>query len=490
MKRSLLAFLAFTLCLGLSQAAYADGTPIAGLKRFKLDNGLELFVLENHQVPLARIQITFRCGSITQTPETVGLFHLYEHMLFKGNSKYATETEFSAAMTQLGVAEWNGGTSTEYVTYYFTVPSDKTEAGLEFWSYAVREPLFEDDELEIEKSVVINEINGFLSDPDQVYSAAMDKRLFSAYPWRRDIGGYEAVVASATSDTLRAIQNAFYIPNNAAIFVGGDVNPDEVYALVKKWYGSWKRAADPWKVPAPAHPTPGLKAPAYLVYPDESLPKGIGYVELRMRGPDVLADPKATYAADVWGFLLQNPDGRFKKTVYDQVPALYDKDYTSAYYYTQRDGGQIFFSTYIMVDAANAPLAQRAKDQFRGVVRDGEVKAMVSDAGYFSAQEFSVVKQKLEDEQILSLETPEKFIETLSFWWSVASTDYFFGYVTNMKKVERADIAAFLNRYVLKNVDIVALRVNPADYQAEKDALAAAGFETVSPDNAFWWRTE
>ncbi|HRU18639.1 MAG TPA: insulinase family protein, partial [Bacteroidia bacterium] len=174
MKRYVLALMAM-LCIAAIPLA-AQATPFPGLTRYTLDNGLEVFILENHAVPLARIQITFRCGAITQTPETAGLFHLYEHLLFKGNSKYKTETEFSAAMTDLGVSEWNGGTSTEYVTYYFTVPSSKLDAGIEFWSWAIREPLFDPEELAIEKDVVVNEINAELGDPDHIYNAAMDSK--------------------------------------------------------------------------------------------------------------------------------------------------------------------------------------------------------------------------------------------------------------------------------------------------------------------------
>lgn len=484
MKRSLV--LVAALAIASFALVFADGTPIQGLHRYRLDNGLELFVLENHTVPLTRVQITFRCGSITQKPETAGLFHLYEHMLFKGNSRYRTETEFSAAMTDLGVAEWNGGTSTEYVTYYFTVPSAKTEAGLEFWSYAMREPLFDPAELAIEQGVVSNEINGYLSDPDRVYSAAMDKALFSKYPWRRDIGGNEAVVRSATVDTLRAIQSTYYLPNNAALFVGGDVDPEQVYAMARQWFGGWKAGADPWKTPPPAHPTPGVQQPVYLVYPDESLPDGIAYIETRYRGPDVVIEPKPTYAADVWGYLIQKPDGAFKTAVFDQVPGLYDKDYLGGYYYTQRDGGQVSFYTYCYVDK-DKPLATRAQTAFRDAIT-GQIAKMASDASYFSDAEFGVVKQKLEDEQILNLETPEKFIETLSFWWSVASTDYFFNYVPNMKRVARSDVAAFLGKFVLSNVPVVAVRVNPADYKAEADAFAQAGFSTVTADTAFWWK--
>ena len=299
MKRFLMVLA--ILLITVAVPAFSAETPISGLYRYQLDNGLELFVLENHTVPLARIQITFRCGSITQTPQTAGLFHLYEHMLFKGNSRYKSDAEFSAAMTQLGVASWNGGTSTEYVTYYFTVPSDKTEAGLEFWSYALREPLLDPAELAVEQDVVSNEINGYLADPDRVYAAAMDKALFGTYPWRRDIGGSEAIIRSATTDTMRAIQEAYYLPNNAAVFVGGDVKPEEVYAMVNKWYGTWEAGPDPWLSPAPAHPTPGVTAPVYLVYPDSSLPQGIAYIETRYRGPDVLAEPEPTFAADEIG---------------------------------------------------------------------------------------------------------------------------------------------------------------------------------------------
>jgi len=479
--------LAAALCLGLALTApaFAAPTAIPGLHRFRLSNGLELFVLQNSAVPLTRIQITFRCGSITQTPETAGLFHLYEHMLFKGNARYPTETDFSAAMTELGVSEWNGGTSTEYVTYYFTVPSDKTEAGLEFWSYAVREPLFDAAELSIEQGVVANEINGYKADPDHVYSAAMDKALFSSYPWRRDIGGNEATVRAATVESLRSIQASYYIPNNAALFVGGDVEPEAVLAMAERWYGSWKAGPDPWAAPPRAHPAP--RAPVFLAYPDESLPEGIAYLEARYRGPDVLVDTPSTYAADVWGYLIQAPDGRFKASVYDAVPALYEKDYLGAYYYTQRDGGQVSFYAYCFVDPA-FPLADRAKKAFAGEAIPRELAAIKDDASYFPGDDFSIVKVRLEDEQIFGLETPDHFIETLSFWWAVASADYFLGYAEAMRSVTTAHIGGFIDRYLLGAEPIVALRLHPADYAIEAASLAAAGFSVITPDNAFWWK--
>jgi len=211
----------FILFFHTATAGFCLTSDVTHLKHYTLENGLELFVLENHALPLVRIQITVRCGSIAQSAETAGLFHLYEHMMFKGNKVYRTQSQFQTAMREIGVANWNGGTSTEFVSYHFTVLSERVEKGIEFWANAIRFPLLDPGELEREKSVVINEIRGYFDDPDHIYQAAIDKALFFKFPFRRDVAGYENAVRSATPAMLEQIQASYYIPNNAALFIGG-----------------------------------------------------------------------------------------------------------------------------------------------------------------------------------------------------------------------------------------------------------------------------
>ena len=100
--------LAFLLLIVGGAVAQTPPLP-PGLSTKTLSNGLEVFVFRNTNVPLATVQITFRAGAVGQTPDTAGLFHLYEHMLFKGNDVYADEAALNAAMTELGVSGWNGG---------------------------------------------------------------------------------------------------------------------------------------------------------------------------------------------------------------------------------------------------------------------------------------------------------------------------------------------------------------------------------------------
>ena len=472
-------FLLLTLGAALTQGIFALGTKVfpPGLSAKTLDNGMEVFVFQNSNVPLATVQITFRCGAIAQTPDTAGLFHLYEHMLFKGNDAFADEAAFNAAMTELGVSGWNGGTSGEYVNYYVTVPSDKTEKGIDFWAHAVRNPKLDPQDLEIEKNIVLNEVKGYYSDPAEILDQAVTKRLFATYPWRRDVSGDEKVLQNATVAQLRTMQEVYYVPNNASLIVAGDVDPALVFAWAQESFGGWKRGADPWKSPLSPHPFPSQASK--LWYSHESQYQGFGYVSLRLRGPDVLADDASTYAADVWLGLLEKPDGRFKKAIKQKVPALYQEDYLSATYLTQRDGGYIEVGAYLVQTAPGRSFAMEA-EAFEKAVRE-EMTAMASDMTYFTEDDFQAVKKRLLDSRVFERETASGFLSSLSFWWASANTDYYLGYDQNFSLVDRSDLKRFLSLYWSKP-GVLSLLLHP------DDATPALGWDEATKDNAFWWK--
>ena len=480
MRRLLTVFVAAVALLAAAAAFAAE--PSQGFERRVLDNGLEVFVVENHVVPLARIQITFRCGAIAQTPETAGVFHLYEHMLFKGNTVYRTQSDFQSAMKELGVSTWNGGTSTEYVTYFFTVPSDQLEKGIAFWANAVREPLLDAGELETEKDVVANEIKGTFGQPDDVFQSGVDRALYWKYPWRRDVSGSEKSIRAATVASLRALKDRFYVPNNAALFVGGDVTVEAVLAATRKHFGDWRRGADPWAASAPAHP--GLAQDVRLVYADSQMYEGFAYVEIVFRGPDVLADPASTWAADTWGKFLEDPNGRFKTAIFNKVPGLYKKEYLWAFYATQRDGGYVSFSTYLLVSKSK-PTGQRVLELAAAIQQ--ELTAMAGDPGYFTDHDYQVLKAKLLDERILERETASGLINQLSFWWASSSTDYYLGYAGSLARTGRVDIARWLQTWLIGRPAVLALRLSEQDYAREIDANMKMGFGAITKDNAYWW---
>ena len=120
----------------------------------RLENDLDVLIVEKHNAPLVTIEVAVKTGSIVEAPETNGLSHLYEHMFFKGNAALPTQEEYMARVSELGI-RFNGTTATERVNYFFTLPSRNFAAGMVFMRDALLQPRFDERELIAERKVVI-----------------------------------------------------------------------------------------------------------------------------------------------------------------------------------------------------------------------------------------------------------------------------------------------------------------------------------------------
>lgn len=459
----------------------AAETPVPHLYRYTLDNGLDVFVAENHSVPLVTIEIAVKCGAFTQTPQTAGLFHLYEHMMFKGNALYKNAAAVTRALSQMGVAEWNGSTGVECVNYYFTVPSSCLEEGLRFWNAAVREPLLDKKELENEKNVVLSEIRGNFSNPARILSAAKCKALFSDAPWKLDSGGSETVVEEATVSQLKKIQKTYYIPNNSAVFVGGDVQPDEVYALVKQIFGSWKRGKNPFAGGIARHSRSPFEKPALFVMPYERLSPQLAQVEVIWRGPDAEFDRDDTYAADVFSEQLSNPDGIFVSSfVHDGYIGIPDADYVWGGYPTSRQCG--LFSVGAMLTSPEEELAARA------VYFMEKLPAVFADAARIEQSAVDNTVRSITDANIYANETASGMLGTLRFWWICADEEYYYSYTDRISRVTSDALSDFVETYFTAKNPLLTVLVNPDVYETIKEQFMEKGFAEVSADNAFWFK--
>jgi zinc protease len=475
MKKILISVFLFLASASIALGA-EEVAGIPGLNRFKLANGLEIYAFRDSAVPLARIQIAFKTGAISQGPETAGLFRLYERMLFRNASD----------LSSLGVKGWNGGTGAERVDYWITLPSSEVARGLSFWADTFISPSLDADALEAEKDALVREIRERETDPDSSYEAAIAKRLFAKYPWRRDPAGSEKALRSATIASLKALASTWFVPSDAAVFVGGDIDPEEVLSAATRAFGSWATGPDPWAKKLPQNPKPGVARPTWIVYPDPAMPEGIARVEARYRGPDLAYDPASSYPADLWSSLVSPVEGRFKAALAANVPKLGGRDSIVAGYISQRDGGWISISSYFSVDPAS-PAVDRAR-AFKERARGFEITSMKTDPSYFSAAEYEAARKRLLDDRAMATENGEGMIETLAFWWAAASIDYFAGYPAALARTGPKEVSAFLDSYVMRNLEVVALRMNPSDVEREKRSFAGSGFETMSAANAFWWQ--
>jgi zinc protease len=411
------------------------------IQRKVLANGLEVIVVENHGVPLATIEIDVKNGSFTQSPEYEGLAHMYEHMFFRANATYPEPNQFWDRASDLG-AVFNGTTAEERVNYYMTVPAEKLGDGIHLLATALREPLFRKDELDRERQVVIGEYDRNESSPFFALSRDMDAKLYPGNFSRKDVIGDRKIVSTTTPEKMRAIQSKYYVPNNSALIVAGDVNPATVFSLVQKELGQWSRGSDPF-VAEPIPPIPALQKSEGVVV---EAPVGAVTVQIQWQGPSVGQDPKSTYAADVFSDVLNDPGSKFQQSLVDN--GLWQG--VGVNYYTLNHTGPITIS------------GQTSASQLREALAALYAEIAKFDTpGYFTSDELEAVKAHRAVTSAFDRERASGFAHTLGFWWSVASLEYYMGYVDYMAQQSLDDLRAYARKYIVDKPHIAGVLIAP-----------------------------
>jgi len=411
------------------------------IQRQVLPNGLEVIVVENRGVPLVTIEVDVRNGSFTQGLQFEGLSHLYEHMFFKANIEYPEPDEFVARASELG-AVFNGQTREEIVNYYVTLPADSLEGGMRFLAAPVEGPLFRQDELERERSVVIGEYDRNESSPFYHFETAIDKALWTTAWSRKNPLGERDVILRTTPQQMRFIQQRYYIPNNAAIIVTGDVSPERVFALARSVFGDWKRGPDPFAAD-PIPPVPPLQRTQGII---TEQPVGSVVVMLKWQGPSAVKDAAATYAADVFSDVLNQPGSRFQKRLVDS--GLFQS--IGVNYYTLNHVGPITIAGETTSEKLREALAA-LKEEITKVV----------EPNYFTTEELEFTKQHRIVDAMFNLERASGFAHQLGFWWAVTGHDYFYGYTDMMAKQTPDDLRRYARTYIIGKPHIVGVLLSP-----------------------------
>ena len=416
------------------------------IQRRVLPNGLEVIVVENHGVPLATVEIDVRNGSFTQTPEYAGLAHLYEHMFFKANRAFPEPDDFIQRLGDLG-AVFNGTTSEERVNYYMTVTADRLGEAVNLLSAALRTPLFRQDELERERVVVLGEYDRNESNPGFRLNRAVDEKLWTDAGSRKNTIGDRRVIETTTPEKMREIQRRYYIPNNTALIITGDVKPADVFVLAERHLGSWERGPDPFL----ADPIPPIKPLTKNEAVIVEEPIGAVLVMMQWHGPSVGKDPDATYAADVFSDLVNQPGSGFHQRLIDS--GLFQS--LGINYYTLNHVGPIS-----IIGQTTPQLLKRAL-----AALEAEIDRF-SDANYFTRSELEAVKTQRIVSSAFGRERASSFAQTIGFWWSVASLEYYMGYVDNMATQTAADLKSYADRYIVGKPRVTGVLISPQDRRA------------------------
>jgi zinc protease len=228
------SMLSIFLLLG-SQMTLAAGA----VSEYQLENGLKLVVKEDHRAPVVISQVWYKVGASYENDGITGVSHVLEHMMFKGTDAHPPG-EFSRIIAENGGRE-NAFTSKDYTAYFQRLEKSRLAVSFELEADRMRNLHLQDKEFQKEINVVMEERR--LRTEDKPTALTYEQFVASAFVsssvriptigWMNDLENMELA-------DLQAWYRRWYAPNNAIVVVVGDVEPEAVLALAKKYFGPLK----------------------------------------------------------------------------------------------------------------------------------------------------------------------------------------------------------------------------------------------------------
>jgi zinc protease len=296
---------------------------------------------------------------------------------------------------------------------------------------AIRYPLFKEQELKSENPVVDGEFQRAESNPTFWLFNDMSKKLWGDLYSRKNVIGDHNIILTATKEKMQTIQKKYYYPNNSILIIAGDVDHTEAFKKAGDIFNDWAPADfDPFvKFPIPEF-KPLEKSELYFT---ENANTRNPMIAQGYHGPDTRNDLKATYAADVFSFILSQKSSKLQQDFIDNGYAF---DIGVNYQTCKYVGPITIFAV---------PNPEKIKEV---LVKIDEHVAQWDDDGYFTDEQLETAKTLLAIDDAHSREKTSDFIHTVSYWWASASIDYYTNYVDNIKKVTREDIKQYVRKYI------------------------------------------
>jgi zinc protease len=195
-----------------------------------------VLIREERTAPLASVWCWYKVGSKDERPGLTGVSHWVEHMNFKGTT-HIPRDQVKGIIEQFG-GSWNGYTFIDQTTYLETATRDALDRMLFIEAERMAACLYDPDDCESERTVIISELQGGENDPDQLLDQEVTATAFRVHPYRHPTIGWLGDLQAMTRDDLYGHYRRYYVPNNATLVVVGDVEADDALRRIERWFGT------------------------------------------------------------------------------------------------------------------------------------------------------------------------------------------------------------------------------------------------------------
>ena len=208
-------------------------------KKHVLENGLTIIGEEIPYVKSISLGVWINAGSRIEDEEISGVSHFIEHMLFKG-TRNRTSKQIASEIDNLG-GQINAFTSKECTCYYVKLLDSHIDIGIDVLSDMILNSKFNEDDLDKERSVIIEELKMYEDSPEDLAYDLLTENIYKNDPLGMNIIGTEESLNRLNREKLLDYFNKYYVPNNSVIAISGNFNFDEIINKIEEKFKVWKK---------------------------------------------------------------------------------------------------------------------------------------------------------------------------------------------------------------------------------------------------------
>ena len=465
-----------------------------GTKMYTLDNGLKVYMSVNKETPRIQTYIAVKVGGKNDPSETTGLAHYFEHLMFKGSQKFGTAdyaaekplldeiealfevyrntedeaerariyqkidsvsylasdyfipNEYDKLMSVIGAEGTNAYTSTDMTVYVEDIPSNQIENWARIEADRFMNPVIRGFHTELE--TVYEEKNMSLTRDFRKALEAMDGILFSDHPYgTQTVLGTQEHLKNPSITNIKNYHKTYYVPNNMAICLSGDFDPDKMLAVIEKYFGQMEPNKD--------LPEVDFETKTVIETPVSKDVYGLDAENVMIGWKYPGAGTEDAMIADVVAYVLSNGSAGLIDLDLNQQQKVLGADAMS---YTRPDGGEFI----IMANPKEGQTLEQAKDLVMGEIvklRNGE----------FDEALLTGTINNLKMNQMRSLESNEDRADMYvqSF---INGTDWAdeVALLENLGKVTKQDVVDWANKYLKNNNYAVIYKRQGEDKTVQK----------------------
>lgn len=339
-------FIMFTVHCSLFTDAHA-----LDVRRSVLDNGMTLLIVERHNLPIVKVTVGVKAGSITEPDEKAGLANLTAELLTSGTGKrtasmISEETDFVGASLSAG-----GGD--DFITVGLSVLKKDLDLGCDLLSDIILNPSFPADELDKKRERIKGALKAQEEDPGFVASKEFIKNVYGPHPYGRLFQGTPETLDGITREDVVRFHSDYYVPGNAIMSVVGDVTPDEVDDLLKRYFSGW--AAGQHQAVSPRRPEKAPERKTVII--DKDLTQAniiLGHSGIRRDDPDYYAVLIMNHILGGGGF-----ESRLMQNIREQKGLAYD---VHSFFAANKYGGSFQVGVQTKNESANKAIEEILKE--------------------------------------------------------------------------------------------------------------------------------